>query len=76
MNNEEKFEVKHKESTDTNNIKIDGKSMMSIENNLISRKKVKIKTLRRLNLDVPDDLVKKPVLNPNQEIKCLKVMEN
>ena len=57
MNNEEKFEVKHKESTDTNNIKIDGKSMMSIENNLISRKKVKIKTLRRLNLDVPDDLV-------------------
>ena len=44
MNNEEKFEVKHKESTDTNNIKIDGKSMMSIENNLISRKKVKIKT--------------------------------
>ena len=35
----------------------DNNSMKSIEGNLISRKKVKIKTLRRLNLDLPDELL-------------------
>ena len=57
MNVEEKFELNNKESKDINNNKLEEKSMMSIENNLITRKKVKIKTLRRLNLDLPDDLV-------------------
>ena len=57
MNEEEKFELNNKESKDINNNRLEEKSMMSIENNLITRKKVKIKTLRRLNLDLPDDLV-------------------
>ena len=56
---DEKVKIKLKESNDMNkNNKLDNQSMMSIENNLISRKKVKIKTLRRLNLDLPDDLLK------------------
>ena len=57
MNEEEKFELNNKESKYINNNKLEEKSMMSIENNLITRKKVKIKTLRRLNLDLHDDLV-------------------
>ena len=55
---EEIEEQNKKELKDkNNNNKIDNQSMMSIENNLITRKKVKIKTLRRLNLDLPDELL-------------------
>ena len=53
MNEGEKLELNPKESKDlinnNNDNKMDDKSMMSVDNNLISLKKVKIKTLRSLN---------------------------
>ena len=42
---------------------------MSIENNLIGRKKSKIKSLRRLNLDLPDELMDND--NDNASVKPL-----
>ena len=62
---EELEEPNYEELNDINNKnKMDNQSMMSIENNLITRKKIKIKTLRRLNLDLPDELL--PYDNENQ----------
>ena len=54
-------EIEEKKQKESDNIKdknkFDNNSVMSIEGNLLSRKKVKIKTLRRLNLDLPDELI-------------------
>ena len=54
-------EIEEKKQKESNEIKeknkFDNNSIMSIEGNLLSLKKVKIKTLRRLNLDLPDELI-------------------
>jgi len=53
--NEEKNQKEENDTKDKN--KFDNKSIMSLDANSITRKKVKIKTLRRLNLVLPDELI-------------------
>ena len=53
--NEEKNLKEENDIKEKNNF--ENNSIMSVDGNLITRKKVKIKTLRRLNLDLPDELI-------------------
>ena len=53
--NEEKNLKEENDIKEKNNF--EKNSIMSVDGNLITRKKVKIKTLRRLNLDLPDELI-------------------
>ena len=70
MNEDKLSENIQKNSNDLDKkVKFDTSSRKSIEANLISRKKVKIKTLRRLNLDLPDELLQYDNENQNASPK-------
>ena len=70
MNEDKLSENIQKNSNDLDKkVKFNTSSRKSIEANLISRKKVKIKTLRRLNLDLPDELLQYDNENQNASPK-------
>ena len=69
--NEESEKISEKNSNEINNKFKSNNSMMSIENNPSKRKNSKIKTLKRLNLDLPDELINNDNVSQTSSMKPL-----